>query len=291
MFQGTGTALVTPFTTSGDIDWDAYAKLVEAQIEGGINALVVCGTTGEPSTMTLAEQEESVLFVLNKAAGRVPVIAGVGGNNTAEVVETTRRYSELDLAGLLAVTPYYNKTTQTGLHAHYTAVADASALPIMLYNVPGRTGLNLEPETVRDLADHPRITALKEASSSLAQITRVFRLAGDKLRIFSGNDDQVYALLSFGGSGVVSVTSNLAPALMERITQRYFEGDRDGSLAAQTDLLPLICELFAHVSPIPVKAAMAEVGMLENSLRLPLFPLSSEETEPLREEMAAVGLL
>ena len=181
-----------------------FRSLVDAQLDAKIDALVVCGTTGEPPTLTLKEQEESVLFVLDRVAGRVPVIAGVGGNNTAEVVSMAEAYSSLPLAGLLAVTPYYNKTTQAGLIAHYETVADASSLPLMVYNVPGRTGMNLEPATVAKLAGHPNITALKEASSSLAQIMEVFRVAGDKIQIFSGNDDQVFPLLALGGAGVVS---------------------------------------------------------------------------------------
>lgn len=287
MFKGTGTALVTPFTDGGEIDWDAFEKLVANQIEGGIDALVACGTTGEPSTMTLAEQGEVVRFVLDQAAGRVPVIAGIGGNNTAEVAALAAEYSSLDLAGLLAVTPYYNKTTQEGLIAHYTAVADASSLPIIVYNVPSRTGLCIKPETLSVLADHPRIAALKEASGSLPLIMEMFRVVGDRLQIFSGNDDQVYPLLALGGRGVISVASNVFPKLMVDITSSYFAGNQKQALKRQLDLLPLINLLFAQVSPVPVKAAMAEIGLIENNLRLPLVPLGEDQAAPLLAEVKA----
>lgn len=281
MFKGTGTALVTPFTQEGAIDWKSFSGLIDAQLKAGIDALVVCGTTGEPPTLSLVEQEQSVLFVLEQVAGRVPVIAGIGGNDTAEVVQTAETYSQLPLTGLLAVTPYYNKTTQSGLLAHYKAVADASDLPLMVYNVPGRTGMNLDPETMSRLADHPNITALKEASSSLAQMMQMFAQVGDRIAIYSGNDDQVFPLLALGGSGVVSVTSNLLPEEMRTITHTFFEGDHRASRDQQLALLPLISELFAQVSPIPVKAAMASRGMLENQLRLPLLPLTDEQSVPL----------
>ena len=287
MFKGTGTALVTPFTDSGEIDWDAFETLVASQIEGGIDALVACGTTGEPSTLTLAEQGEVIRFVLDQSAGRVPVIAGIGGNNTAEVAALAAEYSFLDLAGLLAVTPYYNKTTQEGLIAHYTTVADASSLPIIVYNVPARTGLCIQPETMGVLADHPRIAALKEASGSLPLVMEMFRVVGDRLHIFSGNDDQVYPMLALGGRGVISVMSNLFPELMGGITSAYFAGDQKQALKRQLELLPLINLLFAQVSPVPVKAAMAEVGLIGNNLRLPLVPLSEALASPLLAEVRA----
>lgn len=291
MFKGTGTALVTPFLSSGAVDWDSLARLIDSQIEAQIDALVACGTTGEPPAMTPLEQHQVVRFVLDQADGRVPVIAGIGGNNTAEVVQTATTYSELDLAGLLAVTPYYNKTTQGGLLAHYGAVADASTLPIMVYNVPGRTALNLDPETMVKLASHPRITALKEASSSLDQIMRMFQLVGDQIAIYSGNDDQVYPMLSLGGAGVVSVASNLVPSRMREITGRYFAGDHVGSRDAQMNMLNLISALFEQVSPIPVKAAMALAGQIENEVRLPLVPLGGDELENLRRLLAEEQVL
>ncbi len=279
VFRGSGTALVTPFK-DGQIDWSALQRLVEHQVEGGTRALIACGTTGEPSTLSVDEQLAVVTFVLKHAQG-LPVIAGVGGNNTAEVVDTSVRMQDLGVDALLAVTPYYNKTTQRGLVAHYSAIADAVETPIILYNVPSRTGLNLEPQTTAVLADHERVVALKEANASMAQIMEDFRLFGDKLSIYSGNDDLVYPILALGGAGVISVASNLVPERMQAVVDRFDAGDWQGSLEVVQEIAPLIALLFAQVSPLPIKAALSKVGLASNEVRLPLVPLTDDEAAPL----------
>ncbi|WP_164996646.1 4-hydroxy-tetrahydrodipicolinate synthase [Actinomyces minihominis] len=288
LFRGSGTALVTPFC-DGKIDWQAFERTLSAQIEGGTKALIACGTTGEPTTLSFDEQREVVEFVLKNADG-LCVIAGIGGNNTAEVIKAGRVMGDLGVNGLLAVTPYYNKTTQDGLVAHYEAVADAVDRPVILYNVPSRTGLNLEPATVARLSSHERIVALKEANPSMSQILEDFRLFGDTLDIYSGNDDLLYPFLTLGSQGIISVASNLIPSAMSEIIQTFDEGNWSESLQLSQRFAPLIKLLFAQVSPIPVKAAMSRLGLLENELRLPLLPLSNEETQPLFQEIERLGL-
>lgn len=288
VFRGSGTALITPFR-KGKVDWIALEVLVEKQVEAAVDALVVCGTTGEPSTMSLEEQLAVTNFVLKHASG-IPVIAGIGGNNTDSAIRRARVMQALGVDGLLAVTPYYNKTTQAGLYAHYTAIADAVTKPIVLYNVPSRTGLNLLPTTTAQLAEHENIVALKEANPDMGQIMEDFRLAGDKIAIYSGNDDLVYPFLTLGGAGVISVASNLIPRVMQDMTARFFAGDWKGSLALQQDYMPLFDLLFAQVSPLPIKAAMARVGLIANDVRLPLLPLTDAEAAPLYEELAQMGI-
>ncbi len=288
LFRGSGTALVTPFR-DGKVDWEAFERTLAAQIAGGTRALIACGTTGEPTTLSFDEQREVVEFVL-KNSGGLCVIAGIGGNNTAEVVNAGRVMGDLGVDGLLAVTPYYNKTTQDGLVAHYEAVADAVDRPVILYNVPSRTGLNLEPPTVARLSSHERIVALKEANPSMSQILEDFRLFGDTLDIYSGNDDLLYPFLTLGSQGIISVASNLIPRAMSEIIETFDEGSWNASLKLSQHFAPLIKLLFAQVSPIPIKAAMAHLGLLENELRLPLLPLSNKEAEPLFREIERLSL-
>lgn len=290
LFQGSGTALVTPFR-DGFIDWDAFAKLIAYQLKAGTAALIVCGTTGEPSTMSAQEERDVVSFAMKHVDGKIPVIAGCGGNDTAAVVKTAREFEKLGVDGLLAVTPYYNKTTQAGLVAHYRKIADATDLPIIVYNVPSRTGLNLEPSTMKTLSEHPNIVGLKEASGDLTQIMNMFRLVGDDVAIYSGNDDQVFPMLALGGKGVITVAGNVIPAQMQGITDLFFKNHQVDSLRLQQHLIPFINQLFCQVSPIPVKAALAKMGLIENELRLPLVPMSEEDASGLFEEMHKLRLL
>ena len=290
LFRGSAPALVTPFK-NGSIDKDAFKRLLDFQLREGSDALVVCGTTGEPSTMSLAEHRELVDIAVKHVAGDVPIIAGSGGNNTQGVIAAAQAFEALGVDGLLAVTPYYNRTTQGGLLAHYRAIADSVSLPIIVYNVPSRTGMNIEPETLAELGRDPRFCGVKEASGNLCQIMEYFRVRPGTMSVFSGNDDQVYPFLAMGGEGVISVVANILPRQMHQMTTAYFEGDTEGALALQLELLPLIKALFSEVSPIPVKAALSMMGMIEDELRLPLVPLSQPNREVLREQLTEVGLL
>ena len=290
LFRGSAPALVTPFK-NGSIDKDAFKRLLDFQLREGSDALVVCGTTGEPSTMSLAEHRELVDIAVKHVAGDVPIIAGSGGNNTQGVIAAAQAFEALGVDGLLAVTPYYNRTTQGGLLAHYRAIADSVSLPIIVYNVPSRTGMNIEPETLAELGRDPRFCGVKEASGNLCQIMEYFHVRPGTMSVFSGNDDQVYPFLAMGGEGVISVVANILPRQMHQMTTAYFEGDTEGALALQLELLPLIKALFSEVSPIPVKAALSMMGMIEDELRLPLVPLSQPNREVLREQLTEVGLL
>ena len=274
VFTGAATAIVTPFR-NGEIDYEAFARLINWQIEQGIDAIVVCGTTGEASTLTDEEHREAIRFAVETAKGRVPIIAGTGSNDTAYAIELTKHACEVGADAILLVTPYYNKATQKGLIASFTAVADASTKPIILYNVPSRTGCNILPATAAALAEHPNIVAIKEASGNISQIAELASLVRGKMDIYSGNDDQIVPVLSLGGKGVISVLSNLMPRETSEICHKFLSGDVAGSTAMQLDLLPLVNALFCEVNPIPVKAAMAAMGYGENSLRLPLTPMES----------------
>ena len=289
-FRGCGTALVTPFTESGP-DLPALEGLIDWQIESGIDALIACGTTGEPSTMSEEERDGVIACAVKRAGGRVPVIAGVGGNDTRAVTAAAVRAEALGADAVLAVTPYYNKTTQAGLVAHFTALADASNLPVILYNVPARTGLNMTPETLSVLADHPRIAAVKEASGDIKQITEIFRLCGERLAVYSGNDDHIVPFLSLGGEGVISVVSNICPRETRELVASYGAGDADRARALQFKLNPLTDALFCEVSPIPVKTALNLMGMRAGSLRLPLVPMSADNERRLKTEMRKAGLI
>lgn len=290
LFTGSGVALVTPFAGE-QVDWPALGRLIDWQIEMGTDAIIVCGTTGEPSTMTYAEKERVVAFSVERVAGRVPLIAGTGGNNTREAIEQSAAAQRLGADALLMVTPYYNKTTQAGLIAHFTAVADAVSIPIILYNVPGRTGLNLLPATAAKLCEHPNIAGVKEASANIEQITELARLCGARIALYSGNDDHVLPLLSLGGQGVISVVANVAPREVHEMVASYFGGDIEGCRAMQFLLNPLTKQLFSEVNPIPVKAALSMMGKCTGELRLPLVPISEGNRQALAAAMRDFGLL
>ena len=290
VFTGAATAIITPFYNT-EVDYDAFARLIDWQIAEGIDALVVCGTTGEASTLTDEEHRAVMKFAVERVAGRVPVIAGTGSNDTAYAIELTRYACEIGADAVLLVTPYYNKATQKGLIASFTAVADASTKPVILYNVPSRTGCNILPATAAILAEHPNIVAIKEASGNISQIAELAALTQGKLDIYSGNDDQIVPILSLGGKGVISVLSNPMPRATAEICRRFFAGDVAGSAKLQLELLPLINALFCEVNPIPAKAAMAAMGYGENSVRLPLTVMEETHEKQLLDLMRAQGLL
>lgn len=289
IFVGAATAIVTPLTADG-IDYETFGRLIDWQIDSGIAAIVVAGTTGEGSTLTDQEHRDAISFAVKKAAGRVPVIAGTGSNDCAYAIDLTKFACSAGADAMLVVTPYYNKATQKGLIKSFTAIADASTKPVILYNVPSRTGCNLLPKTCAVLAEHPRIAAIKEASGDLSQVAELARLVEGKMDIYSGNDDQIVPILSLGGKGVISVLSNLLPAETQSICDRFLAGDVAGSRRMQLQYLPLIHALFSEVNPIPVKAAMAHMGYGENYLRLPLTPMEPENEAVLLREMRAQGI-
>ena len=290
VFRGAATALITPLTERG-VDYDALGRLIDWQIDEGIDALVIVGTTGEKSTLKSEEHLDVVRYAIERAAHRVPIIAGTGSNDTDHAIHMSQEACAMGADALLVVTPYYNKATQNGLIRMYTAIADASAKPLILYNVPSRTGVSIEPETYAALADHPMIAGIKEANSDIAKIVKTAALVGDRLHIYSGNDDQIVPILAMGGSGVISVLSNLMPARTSELCHRFFDGDIEGSRELQCRLLPLINALFSEVNPIPVKAAMAAMGFCENYVRLPLTPMEDAHWQKLRALMQEQGLL
>jgi 4-hydroxy-tetrahydrodipicolinate synthase len=280
VFEGVATALITPMKDYG-VDYENFGKLIDWQIEQGIDALVICGTTGEGSTLSDKEHREVLQYAVDRIAGRVPVIAGTGSNDTAYAIELTKYACEIGCDAMLVVTPYYNKATQNGLIQTFTAIADASTKPVILYNVPSRTGCNLLPATCAKLAEHPMITGIKEASGNISQIAEVMALCGDKIDVYSGNDDQIVPLLSLGGKGVISVLSNVMPKETVQICRSFFEGNIKESARLQLELLPLINALFCEVNPIPVKAAMEAMGFCTSEIRLPLTPMEDANREKL----------
>ncbi|MBQ7319784.1 MAG: 4-hydroxy-tetrahydrodipicolinate synthase [Clostridia bacterium] len=290
IFRGAATAIITPMRENS-IDYEAYGKLIDWQLNEGINAIVAAGTTGEGSTLTDEEHREVIRYTVERVAHRVPVIAGTGSNDTAYAIDLTRFSCEVGADAMLVVSPYYNKATQNGLIKSFTAIADASDKPIILYNVPSRTGCNILPKTAAALAEHPMITAMKEASGNISQIAELAALTRGKMDIYSGNDDQIVPVLSLGGQGVISVLSNVMPRATVNICNRFFAGDVAGSCQLQLDLLPLINALFSEVNPIPVKAAMAAMGYCEDILRLPLTPMEDANREKLLALMRAQGLI
>ena len=290
IFTGAATAIVTPFK-NGAVDYDMYGTLIDWQIEQGIDAIVTVGTTGEGPTLTHEEHREVIRYCVEKVAHRVPVIAGTGSNCTEEAIGLTKFAAQVGADAALLVTPYYNKATQAGLVASFTAVADAADLPCVLYNVPSRTGCNIQPATVVKLAEHPMICAVKEASGNISQVAQIAALAGDKIDIYSGNDDQVVPIMALGGKGVISVLSNVAPAATVEMCRRMLAGDVAGARELQLKYLPLIDALFCEVNPIPVKAAMAAMGYGENSLRLPLTCMEPAHEERLLGCMRDLGII
>ena len=289
IFRGIATALITPTTPTG-IDYDRFGRLIDWQIQQGINALVICGTTGESSTLTDAEHRRAIAFACERVNGRVPVFAGTGSNETDYAVELTKSACADGADAVLVVTPYYNKTTQRGLVTMYNTIADASTKPVILYNVPSRTGIGIEPATYVKLAEHPNIAAIKEANSDISKIVETFSLVGDRLDIYSGNDDQIVPILSMGGAGCISVLSNVIPAETVAITQRFFAGDVAGAAQLQCRYMPLIRALFCESNPIPVKAAMAALGYCDNYLRLPLVPMEEDHYQGMLQRMRELGL-
>ena len=289
IFTGVATALITPLNKDG-VDYPALKKLINDQIAAGIDALVICGTTGEGSTLSDEEHRAVLKYSADVAAGRIPLIAGTGSNDTAYAIDLTRYACEIGYDAMLLVTPYYNKATQKGLVEMFKAIADESTKPVILYNVPSRTGVNIEPETYAALADHPMVAAIKEANGNISKIADTALAVGDKLDIYSGNDDQIVPILSLGGKGVISVLSNVVPAETKQICTKFFNGDVAGSLALQLKLLPLIHALFCEVNPIPVKAAMYALGYCEDYLRLPLTAMEPAHRKVLQTEMEKLGL-
>ena len=290
IFKGMATAVVTPMKEDG-VDYEAFGRFIDFQIENGINALVVVGTTGENATLEPWEQKEVIRFAVERTAGRVPVIAGTGTNNTEHVLANTKAACEVGADAILVVTPYYNKATQNGLIRHFTTVADASTVPVILYNVPGRTGCNLQPKTVAVLAEHPNIVAIKEAAGNMAQMVELAALCGDKIDIYSGEDALTVPFISMGAAGTISVLSNVAPKLSVEMTDKALSGDFAGAAALQCKLLPLINALFSEVNPIPAKAAVSKMGFGEDYLRLPLTPMEDKTREVLYAEMRKLGII
>jgi len=289
IFTGAATAIITPFTGDG-VDWDAFGRLIDRQVAGGINGIVAAGTTGEGSTLTDREHEDVISFCVKRVAGRVPVIAGTGSNNTAHAIERTKTACGAGADAVLLVTPYYNKTTQRGLIASFSAIADASSVPCILYNVPSRTGLNMLPETLAVLAKHDRIAAVKEACGNISQVAKERLLCGEELDVYSGCDDQIVPTLSLGGKGVISVIANILPEETAEICSQFFGGDVQGAAALQLKLLPLMNQLMAETNPIPAKAACAALGFGRNLLRLPLVEMEEENRKKLLALMREAGL-
>ncbi len=290
VFKGIATAMVTPMTAQG-IDFDALARFIDFQIENGINALVPTGTTGESATLSSEERKEVIAFTLKRVDGRVPVIAGTGTNDTRFVLEFTKFACDQGADAVLVVTPYYNKATQHGLIAHYTAVADASQKPVIMYNVPSRTGCNLLPETVSVLADHPMICGLKEASGNMAQVVDIIAQCGDRLDVYSGEDGLTQPMMAMGAMGCISVVSNVMPKETVEMAQMMLSGDFRDAAEMQLRLLPLIHSLFSEVNPIPAKAALSEMGYCENYVRLPLTPMTEKNKEIMFARMRELGVL
>ncbi|MBD8990367.1 MAG: 4-hydroxy-tetrahydrodipicolinate synthase [Clostridiales bacterium] len=290
IFTGMATAIVTPMHTDGSIDYEALSRFVEFQIDSGINGLVVMGTTGENATIEPEDQKKVIAYTVEKVAGRVPVIAGTGTNNTEHVLHNTRNACQVGADAILVVTPYYNKATQNGLITHFTAVADESTLPVILYNVPSRTGCNLLPKTVAKLSEHPNIAAIKEATGSLAQMIEIMHLCGDKIDVYSGEDGLTVPMMAMGAKGTISVLSNVAPRQSVAMTDACLQGDYAAAAKMQCDLLPLINALFSEVNPIPAKAATAAMGFGADALRLPLTSMEEQNRAVLFAEMRKLGI-
>ena len=290
IFQGMATAMVTPMDAQGAIDYEAMGRFIDWQIDSGINALVVMGTTGENATIEPEDQTRVIRFAVERTAGRIPVIAGTGTNNTEHVLRNTREACRVGADAVLVVTPYYNKATQNGLIKHFYTVADASTVPVIVYNVPGRTGVNIQPKTLAALAEHPNIVGIKEASGNMAQMVEMAALCGDKVDIYSGEDALTVPMMAMGAKGTISVLSNVVPAQSVAMTDACLAGDYRTAAAWQCRLLPLVNALFSEVNPIPAKAATAALGFGEDVLRLPLTPMEEGTRAKLFEEMRKLGL-
>lgn len=289
VFKGMATAMVTPMTATG-VDWDAFARFIDFQLESGINALVAVGTTGESATLSPEERKEVIRFTVKRVNGRVPVIAGTGTNNTEHVLDFTRAACDDGADALLVVTPYYNKATQGGLFKHFSMVADVATKPVIMYNVPSRTGCNLQAATVAKLAEHPNICGIKEASGDMSQVVDIAAQCGDQLSIYSGEDGLVVPMMSMGGLGCISVLSNVVPKMAVEMTDKFFAGDVAGAARLQCQMLPLIHALFCEVNPIPAKAAVSAMGFGQEHLRMPLTPMEPEHRENLYAQMRKLGV-
>ncbi|SFG42146.1 4-hydroxy-tetrahydrodipicolinate synthase [Oribacterium sp. WCC10] len=292
IFKGAGVALITPFHEDGSVNYDKLTEIIEEQIAGGTDAIIACGTTGEASTMSEKEHMDVVRFIIDKVAHRIPVIAGTGSNCTQTAIDLSKQAEEAGADGVLLVTPYYNKATQNGLIQHFTAIAEAISIPCILYNIPSRTGVTIQPETMAYLYKNvENIVGVKDATGNIEMSTKLMTLVDDNFALYSGDDDEVVPLLALGGSGVISVLSNVAPKQTHDICQKWFDGDVKGSLDAQLEAFPLIKALFAEVNPIPVKAAMNLQGKNVGSMRLPLTEATDTTKALLKEEMEKYGIL
>ena len=291
VFTGAAVALITPMHQDGSIHYDALRQIIEDQIARGTDAIVICGTTGECSTMTDQEQLATIKFAVDTVAHRVPVVAGAGSNDTAHGCALAAGAAACGADALLMVTPYYNKTSQAGLVAHFTAMAEAGGIPVILYNVPSRTGVNIKPETAKKLSEHPLVNGIKEASGNIAQVAQIAALCGDDLNIYSGNDDQVVPLLSLGGKGVISVVSNIAPTLVHDCCKAWLDGDTAEARRLQLEMLPLSDAMFCDVNPIPVKYAMNLLGWEAGKCRLPLVEPGDAQKAKIEQTLRMHGLL
>lgn len=292
IFKGSGVAVVTPMYDNGEVNYEQFAKLLEFQIEGGTDAIIVCGTTGESSTLTHEEHLDVIRYCVKVVAGRIPVVAGTGSNCTETAVYLSKEAEAAGADGLLVVSPYYNKATQNGLYAHFKTIAESVKLPIILYNVPSRTGCNILPETVVRLCrDVENIVGVKEASGNISQIAHLASIGRDVVDIYSGNDDQIVPLLSLGGKGVISVLANVAPRQTHEICQKFFDGDWAGSCKEQLDAMELCEALFCEVNPIPVKKGLEMMGMIDGALRMPLSRMEPVHAERLEKAMKDYGIL
>lgn len=289
IFTGSAVAIITPFNESG-VDFKKLGELIEWHIEQGTDAIVVCGTTGEASTMSEQERKEAIKFTVDTVKGRIPVIAGTGSNNTKASAEMSRWADSIGVDGLLVINPYYNKTTQRGIVEHFRAIASAVKKPIIVYNVPGRTGMNITPQTLVELSKIENIAAVKEASGNISQIAEIAQLCGDRIDIYSGNDDQIVPIMALGGKGVISVVANVLPKDTHDMCEKFLKGDLARALKLQLDMLPLINALFIETNPIPVKTALNVMGMNVGDLRLPLVDMSPNNLETLKNSMAGYGI-
>lgn len=291
VFTGAAVAIVTPMYEDGSINFDELGRIIEDQIARSTDAIVICGTTGECSTMTDEEQLAAIKYTVELVDHRVPVIAGAGSNDTDHGCALAQKAAACGADALLMVTPYYNKTSQAGLVAHFTAMAEAGGIPVILYNVPSRTGVNITPETAKTLSEHPLINGIKEASGNISQVAKIAALCGDELNIYSGNDDQILPLLSLGGKGVISVVSNIAPELVHDCCAAWFAGDAAKACALQLEMLPLVDAMFCEVNPIPVKYAMNVLGWQAGACRLPLVEPSDDHKDLIGLALQNAGLL
>ncbi len=291
IFTGAGVAIATPMHADGSIYWEELGRLIDWQIEQSTDAIIICGTTGESATMSDQEHVDAIRFAVNHTAGRVPVIAGAGSNDTAYAIHMAQEAAACDADGILVVTPYYNKCSQTGLAKHFEMIADAAKLPMILYNVPSRTGVNIAIDTYKYLSGHPYIVAAKEASGNISHVADLKAACGDDLDVYSGNDDQIVPILSLGGKGVISVLSNVMPKETHDICQLYFDGKVAESAALQLKLLPLVHALFSDVNPIPVKEALNLIGFAAGECRMPLCSMSDAKKEALKAELQKLDLI